>query len=237
MVIYIKCNNLLEEGMNLRWLKPLIGILLIAVSIGGLLFWEICGRDALLMEEIMVAKEDILAGTKVVGNMFTTKGIPKENKLDGALLQDDIHLIQGKVTAQLILKNDQVSPKYFREDEFYLDTEESLFVLEPNWIAMRSSALRRGDVVDIYGADGRGVIGTFQVAFVKDSTEREIRDVNIEGKFKMEDKLLERTDSTSIIEHIEIIATINEYEELVACATGVTPTALIIVQKGNKYDK
>lgn len=221
----------------MRWFKPIIGVLLIVASIAGLLFWEFSGRDAILMEEVIVAKEDILAGTKIESNMFITNGIPKENKLDGALLPNDIGSLQGKITAQLILKNDQISPKYFREDNFYLDKGESLFVVEPNWIAMRSSALRRGDVVDIYGADGRGVIGTFKVAFVKDNTEREVRDAGDEGRIKVEEKLLERTDSTSIIEHIEIITTISEYQELVACATGATPTALIIVQKESQYDK
>jgi len=225
------------EVRVLKWLKPLIGILLIAISIGGLLFWEIKGRDAVLMEEIIVAKEDIDAGTKVNRNIFITVGISKENKIEGALTQSDIDDLQGKTASQLILKNDQISMKYFMQNEFYLKNNESIFVVDPGWIAMRSSSLRRGDLVDIYGADGRGVIGTFKVAFVKDSTEREIRDTGEEGLNRIENNLLERIDSTSMIDHIEIISTMSKYEELVDCATGVSPTALIIVQKGNLNDK
>lgn len=219
----------------MRWLKPLIGILLITLSIGGLLFWEIKGRDAVLMEEIIVAKEDIYADTKVSANMFSTSNIPKDNKIDGALTINDIGSIQGKVTAHLILKNSQVSPRYFRQDKLYLEKNESIFVIDPSWIAMRSSALRRGDVVDFYGADGRGVIGTFTIAFVKDSSEREVKDTSDEGRIK--NNILDRTDSTSAIDHIEIIATMSEYEDLLASVKGSSPTALTIVQKRSYYDK
>lgn len=201
------------------------------------MFWEVKGRDAVLMEEVIVAREDIRAGAKMESHMFITVGIPRENKLEESLTSKDIDQIKGKVSSQLILKNNQISLRYFRQDDFYLNEGESIFVIEPHWIAMRSSSLRRGDVVDIYGADGRGIIGTFQVAFVKDNSEREVRDAGEAGQVKVENLLLERTDSTSVIDHIEIISTLNQYEELLACVTGDIPTSLIIVQKGEKIDK
>jgi len=217
-------------------LKPIIGFLLILLSIGGLLFWELEGRKAILMEEIIVAKEDIQKGQKINNNMFTTMGIPTENILQGALTPKDIDTLQGKISAQLIVRHGQIVPKYFQKDNLFLHPNEAVFVLKAEWIAMRSSTLRRGDTVDIYGEDGRGLIGTFKVAFVKDEAEREVRDVGTAEQAVDKGQLLDRTDSSSVISHIEIIATMEKYQELVYCTEGEAPTKLLIVQRGEKID-
>jgi len=63
--------------------------------------------------------------------------------------------------------------------------------------------------------------------------EREVRNaVDEEGGAASD--ILERTDSTSVIDHIEIISTFREYENLVNCVNGITPAALIIVQRGDQ---
>jgi hypothetical protein len=221
----------------LRKIRSILGILLILLSIVGLFLWEWKGRETILMDEVIVAREEIKKGTKVSSNLFLTKGVPKTNLLEGALTQEDMQLLQGKVTSQLIAKNDQIITAYFREDAFYLEQEESVFVIDPNWIAMRSSALRRGDMVDIYGSNGMGLLGTFQIAFVKDASEREVRNAAEEMAAGMSgNEILERTDSTSVIDHIEIISTFDAYENLLECVNGTTPTALIIVQRGDRID-
>ena len=112
---------------------------------------------------------------------------------------------------------------------------------------MRSSALRRGDIVYIYGTNGLGLLGTFRIAYVKDEAEREVKNAG-EGSesnagggagYGSESDtggdILARMDSTSVIDHVEIITTYQEYERLagsVGGADGATPAALIIVQKG-----
>jgi hypothetical protein len=160
-------------------------------------------------------------------------------------------LLQGKVASQLIAKNDQIIPDYFSDNEFNLKRNESVFVIRPEWIAMRSSALRRGDIVDIYGTNGLGLLGTFRIAYVKDEAEREVKNAsngsggNVGGNTGSDagsgsgsgrnGDILARTDSTSVIDHIEIITTYQEYEKLtgsIGGADGATPAALIIVQKG-----
>lgn len=217
----------------MRKFKSMIGILLILLSIAGLFFWEWKGRETILLEEVLVAKEEIKKGTMVDGSMFIPKGIPKTNKLEEALVPGDMALIQGKVASQYIAENDQILVKYFRDNEFYLDRDESIYVIDPCWVAMRSSALRRGDIVDIYGSNGLGLLGTFRVAYVKDESEREVRNA-VEGEGGAASNILERTDSTSVIDHIEIISTFREYENLVNCVNGITPAALIIVQRGDQ---
>ncbi len=216
--------------------KSILGILLIILSIAGLLFWEWKGRDVIFMEEVLVAKEAIQKGTEVNSSMFITTGVPKENLLSGALIPDEINRIQGKVVSQFIAGNDQIIMDYFRTSEFYLAEDESIFVIEPEWVVMRSSSLRRGDVVDIYSNNGGGLIGTFMLAFVKDEVEREVKDVGDETHSYIEQDILKRTDSTSVIDHIEIITTLSEYEKLVSYVNAEIPSSLIIVQRGEKID-
>jgi len=218
----------------MKRVKSILGILFILLSIAGLFFWEWKGRETILLEEVLVAREEIKKGTTVDSSMFIPKGIPKTNMLEEALTPADTTLIQGKMASQLIAKNDQILVKYFRENEFYLDRDESIFVIDPGWVFMRSSALRRGDLVDIYGSNGLGLLGTFRIAYVKDASEREVRNAVEETEGGAANGILERMDSTSVIDHIEIISTFREYENLVNCVNGITPAALIIVQRGDQ---
>lgn len=230
----------------MRRLKPVLGILLIVLSIAGLFLWEWKGRETVMTEQVLVAKEEIRKGMPVNGSMFAVKGVPETDMLEGALVPADLDRIRGKVAAQLIANNGQIIMEYFRDDDFYLERNESVFVIDPAWIAMRSSALRRGDVVDIYGNNGLGLLGTFRVAYVKDAAEREVKDAGTEaggiagrGAGNTGSSILDRPDSTSVIDHIEIIATFREYEALVnrvSGADGTTPAALIIVQRGDRVD-
>ena len=207
----------------MRRVKSILGILLIILSLAGLFLWEWKGRDMVLLQEVLVAKNDIQKGTLVEESLFEPKGVVKDSEIEGALKPGDAAILKGKVTTQLIPGNSQIHPGYFRENEFYLKEGEAVFVLEPNWIAMRSSSLRRGDTADIYGNQGWELLGSYRVAFVKDEAEREVRDVSMEGKNYIEKDILERTDSTAMIDHIEIITTIDEYEKLVSYLSSGIP--------------
>lgn len=235
----------------MKRIKSIIGILLIILSITSLFLWEWKGREMILLREVLVARNMIKQGTLVDESMFESRGVPKDNLIEGALKPKDAAILNGKVSAQMIAGNGQISSAYFRENEFYLKEGEAIFVIEPGWIAMRSSSLRRGDVVDIYAGNGGECIGSYRVAFVKDEAEREVRDAMIEGKTYIEKEILERTDSTSMIDHIEIITTLGEYEKLVSYVktalpygtsevlpgdSSEAPPVLILVQGGEKID-
>jgi hypothetical protein len=224
------------SGNFLKRCKSVLGILLILLSLAGLMFWEMKGREMVMTDTVLVAKQEIPKGTIVNQSMFTVKGITKSNLLQKALGPEDLESLQGRMSAQLIAQNGQIIPEYFQKKELYLENDESVFVIKPEWIAMRSSALRRGDIIDLYGENGIGFLGNYRIAYVKDEAEREVVDaVEATGK-NTTGGILERADSTSVIDHIEIITTLSEYERLKASiegATGATPAALIIVQREN----
>jgi len=223
----------------LKKLKTIQGIALILLSIAGLFFWELKGRETVMTDQVLVAGEGIPKGTLVDPSKFVVKGVPKANLLEGALTPADAALVQGKVASQFIAKNDQIILEYFEDNEFYLKRNESIFVIDPDWIAMRSSALRRGDLIDIYGSNERGLIGTYRVAYVKDASEREVKNAGEDKSGTAGADILGRPDSTSVIDHVEIISTFREYENLVNCVNGrggATPAALIIVQRGERID-
>jgi hypothetical protein len=221
----------------LRRIKSILGILLILLSVLGLFLWEWKGREAIMTERVLVAREEIRKGAEIDSSMFLIKGVSKENLLPGALMPDQMKRLQGKVAMQLISENDQIIMRYFSDNEFYLKKGQSIFAIKPGWIAMRSSSLRRGDLIDIYGATGGEILGTYKIAYVKDEADREVRNADVELQRAADtESVLERADSTSVIDHIEIITTYSEYEKLVSYVSGTTGSALVIVQRGDQLD-
>ena len=212
--------------------RILISILLIAAGAFLLIYWESTGREALLTEKVLVAAAPIPQGAEISPEMLETAPVLTDNLLEDALIPADVDRILGKTAAFTIPEGSQLTADYFREDPLTLRAGQSLFTLKPEWITMRSSSLRRGDRVAIYEDRNHSLLGTFQVAFVKDSTEGEV--TNLEGAAP--GAMLERTEATSVISHVEIIATIEDYfrirEALVPSedAPDTTP-GLILVQK------
>lgn len=211
----------------MKRIRTVIGLSLVIAAVAGLIYWELDGREAVLMDQFLVARKTILSGTLVTADMFSEAGILEENKIEAALKPEQLPDIIGKVAAQRIIKNDQVVAEYFIENDFYFGEGESLFVIRPEWITMRSSSLRRGDWIEIYEDRDHKVIGTYRVAFVKDNNEVEVRD---SGKVSPK-SALERADATSIISHIEIISDLPGYEKILNCVSGITSAGLILVQR------
>jgi len=203
-----------------------LGLLLIIFAVAGLIFWEVRGRETMLLDTVIVAKERIPAGTLITRDLLSAAGILEENRIQGGLSWDKLHLAIGQVAVQDIVENSQISEEFLAESDFYIRSNESIFVLHPEWIAMRSSSIRRGDWIDIYESGSFDKIGSYRVAFVKDANELEVTD----GEGSEEFNALDRTVSTSLISHIEIIADMEEYEKIARLA-GNNETGLLLVQR------
>ncbi len=237
--------------------KQILGALLMVVAIGGLLFWELSGREAILMEEVLVAKEDIAKGSKILEKDLVAWKVLKGNKVSGGISPEQLDQIKGKELKLSLIKNQQISAKFFEKEEMELRENQSYFVIKEPWIEMRSSVLRRGDTVEIFGRtpqdiwgeitertpleqerqealepEGHNLIslGQYKIAFVKDSAEREVHTTDEMGVVKTQHG--ERLDSTSVIQHIEVICTLEEYLKIKQVGESWDMPSLTIVQRG-----
>lgn len=213
-----------------KWIKTLIGIILILSSIAGIIYWELQGRDRLLTEKVLVAKEEINTGILIAGDMIKEVSIPKEIIISNPLKVINEEQVIGKVSKHYIPKNSQLSSAFFQEKKFQIDYEESIYVIKPEWIEMISSAVRSGDTVKIYSKDRKIIIGEYMVAFVKDSSSREVKSVS---ENKEDNNILMRNDSTSFVSYIEIKASIDGYGKLVDYINLSLDNKLLIILKAS----
>lgn len=194
----------------MKKIKLLVGVLLIVSAVAGLIFWEAKGRETVLCNPVLVAKSTIETGSPLTASLFTSAGIPEKNRMEGAFSPGEAGKVIGKVAAQTIVKNSQISAESVQEPDQVLKSGESVYVIPKKWIAMRSSGLRRGDWIKVYSRDGVEEGGRYRVAFVKDEAEREVKDAE-EGR---KTGLLDRLNSTSVINHLEIVTDLEGYQRL-----------------------
>ena len=182
-------------------------------AVGGLIFWETTGREEFMTEPVLVAARDIEMGSIVSASDFTTVGFEESMLIEMPLREKDLASITGKEAACDIVKNSQVTKSYFKEPGRVLEAGQSLYKIKPEWIDNRSSSLRKGDTVHIYSKDGSVDLGSYEVAFAKDSTEQEIT-ANEDGSIRTDSDPLKRNTSLSYLDHIEIICTLSEYQSI-----------------------
>ena len=210
----------------MKW-KTLLGIVLIVGSLLTLVFWELKGREMLLLSPVLTAVVDIDAGTIMHQKDFAENKILPENILKGALLPQDLHTLNGLVSNCHIVANQQILPTYFQKESTLLKDDESFFVLPKLWIYSMSSAVRAGDTIILYSMPENILLGQYTVAFVKDSNEREVRDTS--GN---QADFLKRSDSNSELSHLEIICTLEEYMSIFQTVTDFGFGNLLVVLKG-----
>ena len=158
-----------------RW-KTLLGLALIIAAAAGLYYWETAGRATVLMDQVLTAGEEIPKGTLITADMITISDVPTELRQKGALEEGALPSLLGREAARTIREKDQLTLDDFRQETMEGSKGKSIYALKPEWISMRSSSLRKGDLVDIYDKNSMGLIGSFRVAFVKDSSENEVKE-------------------------------------------------------------
>jgi hypothetical protein len=210
-----------------------LGVLLALLSVAGLVFWETTGRSKLLMDRVLVASADIRAGAVLRADMLAAVLIPKDGVIEKGFPAGSEGEILGRRTAWPVSARQQISSDLFAPEENSLKEGESFFVIPAAWIAMRSSALRRGDTVEIASALGeRQGFGRYKLAFVKDAEELEVRDMLPSGELPAETQsAVSRTDANAMIDHVEIIATKAAYETIRAFAESAGAPSLLLIQR------
>lgn len=210
----------------MKW-KTLLGIFLIIGSLLTLVFWELKGREILLLSPVLTAQTDIKAGAIIKEEDFKQSKVLPENILADAILPQDHSSLVGLVANCEIIANQQLLTSYFQKENTILKEDESLFVLPRAWIYSMSSAIRAGDTIILYSFPENHHLGQYTVAFVKDSNEKEVRDVS-----GQQSDLLKRADSTCEVSHLEIICTLEEYTTICHISTDAGFGNLLVVLKG-----
>ena len=212
----------------MKFIKPIIGCILIVTALVGLFYWEHDGRIRWTTEEVASAAFDIAEGKEINEAMFKKMRVPPECIVDGALSMEEASKLKGRICRQNIKANSQIVADFFENTEELIEEGKSIFVIKPSWMDMRSSSLRSGDIVQIYSDTGDVYLGTFRVAFVKDDNEQEV--TSADG-ISRQQNILDRKMSSRAANHIEIVATLDEYNAINAFVRDGA-RSLMIVQKG-----
>ena len=195
----------------MRNIKLVTGVVLIVAAITGFTFWESHGRDMLYETELAVASGDIKQGELITEKNVEARGIGSDKVMSGAVKAERMADIMGKKAKQYIPKGGQISADFLTdENDIVLKDGESVYCISSDMIGMVSSSLRRGDRVHIYGGAGKEDLGSYTVAFVKDDSDREVKNAS---ELK-NDTPLARESSNYTISSIEIVCTRDAYSRL-----------------------
>lgn len=191
----------------MRQWRALIGASLMVAAVSGMVLWEGWGRDALLLADVVAVDKNISAGQLLKEEDLVILGVPQDCITSDAVPASDMKSLVGMYAVNSLSPNQQVCRKDVVSEEELVKDQKTTFVIPREWIAMRSSSLRRGDTVTLYRLSDYSSMGTYTVAFVKDDEDQEV--YSLEG---VEDgKLLDRTDSNMPVDHIEIVAELAQY--------------------------
>ena len=161
--------------------------------------------------ELAVASGDIKQGEFIIEKNVEARGIGNYYVMSGAVKAERMADIMGKKAKQYIPKGGQISADFLTdENDIVLKDGESVYCISSDMIGMVSSSLRRGDRVHIYGGAGKEDLGSYTVAFVKDDSDREVKNAS---ELK-NDTPLARESSNYTISSIEIVCTRDAYSRL-----------------------
>ena len=214
--------------------KQILGILLIIAAITALIFWEMTGRDIVTTKKVLVASENITAGELITNRMLKAANVMPDTVIAGAITPEELHKIEGKEALQDIVKNQQISELFLGVPTEKVKDLRSPFVIKAEWIDSRSSSLRRGDIIRIYGRDGKHYLGEFEVVFVKDVGEKEVIDISGEGRASVNNDVRSRTNSSGIISHLEILTELKEYQKILQFIDEFDEKLLIVQAEANR---
>ena len=152
--------------------KRIVGIFLIAASLGTLGFWEFWGRENLSYERILVFREDAGRNTAVTEELLTVA--LAESADPRVLREDDISKVSGMETIQYIPAGTPLYEEYFQDPKLAVGGESGQYILSiPNqWLLSYPQTLRRGDTVSFY-CDGELILSA-AVAYARDSSNQEV---------------------------------------------------------------
>ena len=160
--------------------KTVIGILLVALSIAGMYFWETEFRDKITLMPVMVAASDISAGKIIDADDVKELRISPDSVLLGSLSLSDFYLIDGTVSLYPISANQQLVQNYFTSSAI-LEPEppvrplgQRVYSLKSGWIFSDTDSICEDERVMIYSLPEKAYLGTYLITGIKENGDVEI---------------------------------------------------------------
>ena len=172
--------------------KRIAGIVLIALSVGTLGFWELWGRENITYDRVLVLKESLPKNTLITADMLRERKVEKAG--EGAIGAEQRNEIVGLETSQFVPAGTELYREYFRESIFTVGEEQGKYILSvpSQWLKAFPQTLRRGDRAFFY-CGGEPVTDAV-VAYVRDGTNQEV--------YYGDDERLTSSSSVSLFEII-----------------------------------
>ena len=125
--------------------KTAVGIILIALSIAGMLWWELVGRDTVMYTEVLTLNRDIEAGTEVTKDMLEIK--KTTTPTSKSLRPADALQVVGKEAVSYVPQGAELFGEFFEDGSLMIHEElgEYIFSIPSNWLISYPQTLRRGD--------------------------------------------------------------------------------------------
>lgn len=180
--------------------KTIIGIIIMTLSLGGIIFWEAFGREELLFTDVLVLNQDTEAYTEISEDMLAIKKVYMPNKLNYTI--NNLNDVVGKQTTQFVPKGTELHQRYLQDPELIVneETDEYVFSLSVSNLKAYPRSIAKGDNVYVYYRDYQVLKTT--VLGLRDSNGNEVMQSN------------DRTVLTGQIASIEIKAGKKKVEEL-----------------------
>jgi len=218
----------------LKRYRRFTGLFLIFLAAALLFAWEARGRDLVLMQDVLCARSDIQSGDLISKEMFKAVSVPRNALIKDAILSGEEERLVAKRCITDITEGAQLSGRMISEKPETKIPGLSAFVIKKDWIYMRSSSLRGGDIVEILSSDGKTRFGSFDVLYVKNESEGEVRSADTGGLNITGTQKDDRSEANSEIDHVEIETVLYTYLSLKEYAEKCTGPALLLIRREGK---
>ncbi|MDQ0255490.1 hypothetical protein J2S74_002872 [Evansella vedderi] len=136
------------------YLKITLGILMAAVVIGFIVFWDLYLKDGITSEEVVIVRPHVQIEAKeaIQREHLMIESRHRSSLVDGAVLADQIDEIVGYDAAVLLVGNSILSTSHIDFDDIVPNPEEGEAIrpIPDEWVYAKPGSLRRKDRIDIY---------------------------------------------------------------------------------------
>lgn len=140
-----------SKKMNTKRVTAILGVLLIVSSVGLYTWYEFLGgRQYLLYEDIVVAKDSIKKGQVVEAADLTFMKVEKTQLANGVILNPND--VIGKQANHFIPQFAQLDTSYLSENGLVLKEGQFIAQIPVEWTLSIPDTLRRGDDIIMYSA-------------------------------------------------------------------------------------